>query len=512
MTFPLFHPASATPAPEELTRDQFQASFPAESDFVEFKAGFGGSLQEPIVAFSNSDGGVIIIGADDHGRILGKELTQGLRNSIHRLFVDTRNPGRYEIYPLAVEKVRVAVVSVARRVQGFAQTSDGRVLVRRGARNQALFGDELLNFASARLIVRFDSTNCGVPLSQAAGNLVDDLAQVFGWSDPEFWVERLVENALAVRTPNGIDLSVAGALFLLEDPSVPLGKTYIEVLRYPGDAVDYDNRMTVSGPLQGQVEVAVDHIMQELGTEPVVLGVRRYELPRLPRVVLREAISNAVAHRSYELSSTCVRVELRKDKVKITSPGSLPEPVTVKNLRDTQASRNIEVIRVLRAHRLAEDAGRGIDVMQDEMQNALLDPPEFVDTGYSVEVSLPIRGPVSATERAWILGLEKEGSIGPKDRVLVVHGARGETLTNSRVRELLGEDRYEARRRLQRLRDARFLVQKGERAGATYRLADQLLPPSAIRVTTADFTSVVHELARKGPLTNSSVRAATGTK
>src|SRR6266853_1399759 len=493
-----------------MSKTEFGAAFPAENDHIEFKAGFGGSLQEAIVAFSNSDGGVIVIGVDDSGQVVGKQLTQGLVNAIHQLFIDTRNPGRYEIHPILVNGTGVSIVSVARRVQGFSQTSDGRVLIRRGARNQPLFGEELLIFAGERQTIRFDTANSGVLLAEAAAQLISDLAELYSWSNAEFWTDRLVENSLAVRTGDGVFLTIAGGLFLLADPSAHLGKIYVEVLRYPDGAGDYDNRMAVTGPLQGQIEVTVDHIMQELGTEPVVLGVRRYELPRLPRVVLREAISNAVAHRSYEMSSTSVRVEMRKDSVKIISPGGLPEPVTVQNLRDTQASRNIEVIRILRQYRLAEDAGRGIDVMQDEMQKALLDPPEFVDTGHSVEVVLPIRGPVSATERAWILGLEKQGSIDPKDRVLLIHSARGETLTNARVRGLLSEDRYDARQRLQRLRDAGFLRQTGERAGATYRLADRLLPPSTILVTTADFRSVVHELAKKGPLTNSSVRAATG--
>ena len=110
---------------------------------------------------------------------------------------------------------------------------------------------------------------------------------------------------------------------------------------------------------------------------------------QLPEVVVREALANAIAHRSYEASGTSVRVELRPGAVTIISPGGLPEPVTVSNLREANAARNLDVIRVLRRYGLAEDAGRGVDVMQDTMRSETLEQPEFRDTGH------PVSPPVS---------------------------------------------------------------------------------------------------------------------
>jgi ATP-dependent DNA helicase RecG len=161
---------------------------------------------------------------------------------------------------------------------------------------------------------------------------------------------------------------VAGALYLLPDPSRTLGKTFVEILRFPDDSgVDYDRREQIDGPLHHVLEETVRRVARELGTELVVLGTRRYELPRLPEVVLREAIANALAHRSYEAAGTAVRIEMRPSAVVVRSPGGLPEPVTVENIRETNAARNLVVIRVLRALGLAEDVGRGVNVMQDTM-------------------------------------------------------------------------------------------------------------------------------------------------
>ena len=80
-------------------------------------------------------------------------------------------------------------------------------------------------------------------------------------------------------------------------------------------------------------------------------------------------------------------------------PAGLPEPVTVENIREASAARNLVVIKVLRALGLAEDAGRGVDVMQDTMANEMLDPPAFLDRGHEVVVELPIRSAVTPSER-----------------------------------------------------------------------------------------------------------------
>jgi ATP-dependent DNA helicase RecG len=510
LTYPLFHPARSGTRPSRLSSQVFRRAFPTEGTHVEFKTGVGlQPLQEAIVALSNTDGGVILIGVDDSGRVTGREASQGTQDVIHQAFADARQPGRYEIRAIRVEKTPVTVISIHRRTQGFAQTSDGRVLVRRGARNQPLFGEELLRFATEHSIERFDTSDSRVGLDAASDGLIQMVADAYAWG-PDQVVDRLVDHGLAIRAGHELHLTIAGALYLLDDPSAVIPKAYVEVLRYPPGGTDYDSRRTFVGPIHRQVESATEHIISELGTEPVTLGLRRYELPRLPREVLREAISNAVAHRSYELGGTAIRIELRIDEVAISSPGSLPEPVTVDNIREAQAARNVAVIDVLRRYRLAEDVGRGVDLMQDSMQAALLDPPEFFATPHAVRVRLPVRGPVSARERAWVLELERRGRIEPQDRLLLVHAARGQVLTNSRVRHLLGDDRVEALNRLQRLRAAGLLIQSGDRGGATYILAADLVPPDEVRISPADLGGITLALAAKGPVTNAVLRGETG--
>ena len=254
----------------------------------------------------------------------------------------------------------------------------------------------------------------------------------------------------------------------------------------------------------------LETILDDLGTELVVLGVRRYELPRIPPVVLREAMANAIAHRSYEFDRTPVRVEMRPSSVRIVSPGGLPEPVTVDNIRETTAPRNLAVIAALRRYGLAEDAGRGINVMQDTMRDEMLDPPLIEDLGHSVAVTLPVRSAVAPIERAWVRELERRGTLAGSDRLVLVHAARGEALTNAKVREIVGTDDATAREILHRLRDANFLEQRGRRGGASYHLVGNLAPPAGLRLGPEELADFVVTMAAKGAVSNADIREETG--
>jgi len=492
------------------TSAQFARLVLRESNRVERKMGLGHDpIQQTLVAFSNTGGGVIFVGVRDDGTVVGRRHDQFVDDKIHEAALSARDVGRYHIQEIDVQGTPVVAIRVEARVEGFAQTSDGRVLVRRGGRNISLFGADLARLINERALRRFELTDTGLGRGAIQDGLLDELLSAYGWSrrsrDQE---DRLKERGLLTEDRS---LTVAGALFLTDPArSLSQNKAIIEIRRYPEGSSEYDRREEFGGPLHHQVARATRFMMEELGSDVVVTGLYRHELPRLPEVVMREAIANAVAHRSYEAQGTAIVLELRPDRVVVTSPGGLPEPVTVKNLRQAQAARNQNVIDVLRRFNLAEDAGRGIDVMQDTMDEALLDPPRFEDLGQFVRVTLPLRGPITPAERAWVADLERRGEIRGRDRLLLVHAARGERLTNAKGREVLGVDQVEAREALRRLRDASLLEQHGTRGGATYTLVEAIAPPAAFRMSPGEIEALVIAEARKRPLTNEIVRDLTG--
>jgi predicted HTH transcriptional regulator len=104
-----------------LSLDEFRAAFPGESQHVEFKRGTSiEQLQSTAVAFSNAEGGVILIGVRDDGSIAARVLDAGTQDDIHQAKA-ARDVARYSLHELQVDAKPVCVVSIAQRHEGFAQ-------------------------------------------------------------------------------------------------------------------------------------------------------------------------------------------------------------------------------------------------------------------------------------------------------------------------------------------------------------------------------------------------------
>lgn len=117
-------------------------------------------------------------------------------DAVVQAFRDTRDPGRYAIRSIQVDGVPVVAIAVAKRVNGFAQTSSGRVLARRGSAKAPLFGDELRRLVVERSLERFEEHDTGVSLDSASRRHVERLADVCGWSRTDELETRLRERGL----------------------------------------------------------------------------------------------------------------------------------------------------------------------------------------------------------------------------------------------------------------------------------------------------------------------------
>ena len=511
MPYPLFHPARQEDLPGLLSADTFSREFPEEGEHLELKRGASPSrIHETAVAFSNTDGGVCLFGVAPDGTVVGVQHAGERIKEIHQALRDVTNPGRYDVRTLVVGDVNVLVLSVARRVEGFAQTPGGAVLARRGASNVPLRGDELSRFLARRTFERFEATPTSVALDSADPALTHALAAAFGWPLDSALDERLAEGGFATTDASRPVLTVAGALFLTPDPAAIVGRAFIDVRRYATGEPDPNKTWQLRGPAGAQVEEATRTILDELGTVSAIVGAQRVDMPRVPPRAIREVVANAVAHRSYEHAGSAIRVELHPTHVTVTSPGGLPEPVTVDNLRYQQAARNDRVLGALRRQGLAEDLGKGIDRVQDDMAAEILERPEFDDDGSFFTVTLKLGGAVTPRERAWVRGLVQDGRLDARAAIIVLEVARGGSITNGDVRGLLRVDSVEARALLQALVSEGVLIRLGQRGGSTYHLAPDLGVPARIRHTDDELDRIALTLAADGEVTNSSLRARTG--
>lgn len=92
--------------------------------------------------------------------------------------------------------------------------------------------------------------------------------------------------------------------------------------------------------------------------------------PLIPEEALREAVVNAVIHRDYALTGTQVLLEVFSDRIDVTSPGTLPNHMTVEHARSGGAprSRNEMMANAMVVTGLMERRGRGWLLMRKAMR------------------------------------------------------------------------------------------------------------------------------------------------
>ena len=122
-------------------------------------------------------------------------------------------------------------------------------------------------------------------------------------------------------------------------------------------------------------------------------GLERKDIPLLPPTAVREALVNAVVHRDYAISGSKVLFEVFYDRVQITSPGTLPNHLSVAAVYagGRTRSRNEQLANFMLQRGFMEQRGRGWLVIRRAMQEFNATVPALVQDEESRFVTVILR-------------------------------------------------------------------------------------------------------------------------
>jgi predicted HTH transcriptional regulator len=185
-----------------------------------------------------------------------------------------------------------------------------------------------------------------------------------------------------------------------------------------------------------------------------VVGLNNLRLDEYPTAALREALVNAVAHRSYDDSSRKIFVRLFRDRIEVASPGYPPKPLTLAKLRRggyRPCSRNPLIAQTLATLSVMEQRGSGFARMRDAMLNHGLDEPKIDQQDGFFVVTLP--GPAGNYDRiktpanaSGPITPAIEAQLNERQKRMVALLVSGERLTSRRCEQEFGVTRDTAAR------------------------------------------------------------------
>ena len=478
----------------------------------------GKSLLETICAFANEPGlggGWLLLGVVreeqalfpayevegiDQPEKLGAEIATQCRNTFNQ-------PVRVDISAEIIHGKTVMVVHVPEalpqdkpvffKAQGLPKGAYRRI----SSTDQHCTDDDLAVFYQGRQTESFDATLVAeATMDDLLPEAIADYRQSRAEANPDAeelrWTDEDLLQSLGCirRNPQGMWQPTVAGLMLFGKP-LALRRCFpmmrVDYIRVPGrEWVPHPDRrfdtIDLRDPLLRLIRRAQAAILDDLpkGFALEEGGLQRQDKPAIPLRVIREALVNALMHRSYRSHSPVQiiryanRLEIRNPGFSLKSQDHLGEPGS--------QLRNPRIAAALYDTRLAETKGSGIRVMRESMEQAGLTPPLFEsDRGNDQFVARYFfHHFLGAEDIAWLAQFKDLHLSDDEAKALIVVREAG-AINNGTYRELTKVDTLTASQSLRRLRDAGLLTQKG-RASATYyvpteRLLDNGLsskPPS----------------------------------
>ena len=356
-----------------------------ENSGVEFKRDTlqNYDLAKELVAFSNLEGGIVLLGVEDDGSVTGlvrEDLEEWVMNTCRDKVRPAIIP-YFEIIGELEPGKNIAVVRVPRGLYAYSRWHNNRTVcyIRVGSQSREPTLEEMSRLFQQRHMLHSDSR----PISGTTINDLDRrrLKDYFGRilqrdfpDDEDYtgWISLLSNMEIMDEDV----VTVGGLLLFGTTPNRYLPQAGINAVAFVGPEKEYATRerkqlrgamtslMDRNGNLleAGLVEQSVDFIRRNTSVSAVLEdGARRMEKPTYPEDAVREAIVNALTHRDYLLSGTDIELAVYNDRLEIISPGKLPNGVTPESMRDgARSARNPLLKDFMRDYGYMENLGMGV--------------------------------------------------------------------------------------------------------------------------------------------------------
>ncbi|WP_288151800.1 ATP-binding protein [Phocaeicola sartorii] len=468
--------------------------FPERSS-VEFKecrgkrsATLPDDLWESIAAFSNTHGGMVYLGVNDDGEIIGldnKDLDK-LQKDLSTLI-----KGKFNIQP-KVEvlcnngyiQVQVSELEVYNKPIYCKKIGPRKIYVRQGSTNVLASDEEMRSLFAGASGGGENQTVEGLPAELVDEDKLDDYMSHTGLKNITFY--SLDEKLKKLKALRDSKLTIFGLIAFGKDSAIDdtLNNIYIDFKMFPGTSkvsaegldIIYRDRTEFHGDIAKQFTQAFEYIKSKLPKEAIVnkeTGLRE-ERYILPEEALREALANAVAHRDYLLQGSCVNVDLYSDRIELSNPGE--SLIAIADLEKASSkARNPSLIEFLKAYKITDKTARGIPTIYQAARNRGLLDPKFENISGDFKATLYFSSPHSGKDKEWVDEIASDFNLKDTQKNALVHVKHNGTISNKEYCEInhmnSRNDDRKALRELGELLEKGLFMKEGAGAGTKYRLA-----------------------------------------
>lgn len=144
---------------------------------------------------------------------------------------------------------------------------------------------------------------------------------------------------------------------------------------------EFIDRKEFQGPIYQQIDDAYKFVLRHINKGAEISGIIRRDVYELPTRAIREAIVNAVTHRSY-LDDSCIQVSIFDDRIEVLSPGMLYGGLDLKAaLAGKSKCRNAAISEAFYYMGIIEAWGTGLGRIRKSCKEYALREPTIEEFG-----------------------------------------------------------------------------------------------------------------------------------
>jgi ATP-dependent DNA helicase RecG len=370
-------------------------------------------------ANSAPDGGIVVLGIENDGRISGcARLSTPRLNELERAGQVYCPEARYDCKRMGVvntegQKDFVIVFRIYYHDSKVVETVSGNAYTRLGESRKKLTPQEVreLQIDKGQTDLEQEPSKLPYPdgFDVALIRRFTDAVRLSGRLGAHTDQEILEQRRLGKRSRLKFIPNVACALLFSTDPGLEFPGCKIRFLRFDGEWEGTGERFNavkdrwIEGCVPSLI-VEAEKLIESQLREFSRLGPdgKFYTAPEYPKAAWYEAIVNACVHRSYGLRNMNIFVKMFDDRLVIESPGPFPPFVTPQNIYDSHHPRNPHLMNAMYFLDFVKCANEGTRRIRDTMATMNLPVPEFEQkqTGHAA-VRVTLRNNIKQ-RRIWI--------------------------------------------------------------------------------------------------------------
>jgi len=363
-----------------------------ENSYIEFKEEEikAKDLAEEIVAFSNSEGGIILIGVDDEGNIKGIKDSK-LEETVMNICRNNCIPNVIPLYEsIKVDGKTIAIITIPKGLNKPYYTSDHKYYIRVGTTKRIASKEELLRLFETSGSLHYDISPVeGTSINDLNIDIIRDYFMKYNtfdlFEESKESIERILLNADILKEYDGKKVCTVGGLLVFgKNPEKYLPQNGVSFAHFNGNEITDEliDKKIITGRIQDVAEQLMVVIKNNMLTPSVINGLKREEREEYPMIVMREAIVNSLVHRNYSISGSKIRVLMYNDRIEFRSPGRLPNTVTIEKMKiGVSYARNPFLVKYMENMRYIDQLGRGIPMILKKMKELGAREPLLMEQG-----------------------------------------------------------------------------------------------------------------------------------